>query len=83
MKIKPEHYEQLKALIAERRNRLASQATYAFRGRSEQARRWDALRGVSDAERQATCEWLLSVYLYADDDHIDTALRTVFEELGL
>jgi hypothetical protein len=75
MKIKPEHVAHMRAAIVPILPSIPSEATLRNDPRVKDAakrRRWDALyaaglsRWVSD-----------NIYSYADDTHIDTALRAI------
>jgi hypothetical protein len=68
MKMKPEHYNYLKAAIKPILARNVTPETE--RGR------WSALHSA------VPVSWICSdLYPYLDDSHIDTALRAIFEEL--
>lgn len=82
MKIKPEHYNYMRqktigyisrnpGAIAEHRAKLAP-----YSGDIEKRIRWDVLRVACGMEW--VCETL---YPYANDTHIETALRTLQKEL--
>lgn len=90
MKIKPEHFSQLRAAFAIGVQRIPSQAAYlaadpsipriaAAKDRAMRYR-WDALNAsraiapLSDLTR--------AIYEYANDAHIDTALRAIVKELS-
>ncbi len=81
MKIKPEHYTKLEAacstvLIAY----PDAQNHYAKAGHSDKRFRWDILHSAKiDGERSSTflCD---VIYKYANDDHIDTALRQIIKK---
>ena len=83
MKITPEHYEHLKNEISQiSREQVAAHREYLkthSRVKDLEMRlRWDCLylRRLSP--------WLCeNVYKYANDDHIDTALRRIMSELDL
>ena len=89
MKITPDHYAQLRAAFAIGAQRVPSQAAYlaadpsipriaAAKDRAMRYR-WDALNAsravapLSDLTR--------AIYEYANDEHIDTALRSIVREL--
>lgn len=71
MKIKPEHYEKLEQamkLIMEKH----PAKEYRDAGHSEKSYRWDVLRATG------LMRWVCdTLYPYANDDHIDTALRRI------
>ena len=72
MKMKPEHYDQLKSLFAEGQALVPPLEIYLHTGNSAMRWRWDCLwksnkQGRNDFFRQA-CKYL-------SDSHIDTALR--------
>jgi hypothetical protein len=79
MKMKPEHYDELLQAI----RRVAPYAAdhrkcIIVEGKSknvEMRLRWDCLY----ASKLNVCAW----YDYLNDSHLDTALRTVMNELGL
>lgn len=82
MKIKPEHLEVL-------RNKVAPFNTDFYRSRYKAA-------GLSDKRFRWDCLWAskikigdgvgikgdLDLYAYMNDDHIDTALRSIIKPLG-
>jgi hypothetical protein len=71
MKIKPEHVAHMKAAILANAH-APTLPSYLARGLTEKRWRWDLLwqaglsRWISD-----------NIYPYANDDHIDTALRHI------
>ena len=79
MKIKPEHIEYMRGVIAagvaipSRAHRpLPKLADYLAAGMSAKRWRWDVLYYVG------LSSWLVEhVYPYANDEHIDTALRHI------
>lgn len=80
MRIKPEHYKYLKAkitkeLIADTRAKLlrSSRQPLDFAKRL----RWDCL--YAGGLSQWICD---NLYPYLNDEHLDTALRNIFKELG-
>lgn len=83
MKIKPEHYTYIKGAIAAiDPQRIKDHRTFIIaEGKAkdvEKRVRWDATYAAK------LSQWLGdNVYPYANDDHIDTALRKVFSELRL
>ncbi len=86
MKIKPEHLAQLEALMRVGLVRVPSQAAYVARDPSiprialstdtAKRHRWDALYAAGASE------WTTDVYRYANDSHIDTALKAVVAKLN-
>ena len=89
MKIKPEHYEHIKTEIktlvdkADNRERMItyklSLANDARVMNLAKRFRWDILYAVSGMSTWLSKE----VYPYANDEHIDTALRAIIRELNL
>lgn len=83
MKIKPEHLATLKAAIqpldtAERRNLyLEGRFPHADKVRDLNKRyRWDLLHAAG------LTSWLCdTLYRYAHDDHVDSALRSIVKDL--
>lgn len=71
MKIKPEHFAEIKAAIL--RDAAAPYLRdYLARGLTEKRWRWDLLN------RSVSAAWICAnVYPYANDEHIDTALRAI------
>lgn len=92
MKITTEHYAQLSKVMTEFLNQNPAMAIeYQAMGLSPKRLRWDALRmsgmrigdsvGMTRPENVEPSHFL-PVYDYADDDHIDTALRAIFKQAG-
>ena len=87
MKVKPEHYQQLAAIMRAGLTRVPSRQAYESRHPSipriassvdpSKRHRWDALYAVGQANRDV----LLAVYEYANDEHIDTALRAIVRSI--
>ncbi len=87
MKIKPEHYATLAPMIRAALTRIPSvqayQACHESIPRIHLAKdramrhRWDALHACGEAGR----EWTREVYKYANDSHIDTALKAAVYEV--
>lgn len=79
MKIKPEHYAYMRDTIRDRVDMSAVREAIMADGRYKDfdARfRWDCLH------RAGLVPWVCEhVYPYANDDHIDTALRRIIREL--
>lgn len=84
MKIKPEHYEHMKSIIEQwavtdvvKQHRLHLQTRPEVKD-VEKRLRWDCYY------HSGLAGWVCSnVYPYANDDHIDTALRNILKELGI
>lgn len=79
MKMRPEHYKALEDMIAlfGRQDTVATREAYRKAGLSSKRYRWDALWSVPHERRT---EWFdLGIYEYLNDDHIDTALRAIFQ----
>lgn len=81
MKITVEHFNALKTMIAEHGAPLEkidlAKATYT--GKNWPMRqRWDLLYSVPYVMRVT---WFNEVYQYANDEHIDTALRRIMAEM--
>jgi hypothetical protein len=73
MKLKPEHVEYIKTAILAN-GHAPTLPDYLARGLTEKRWRWDLMymAGLSS--------WVCSnVYSYANDDHIDTALRHILK----
>lgn len=82
MKIKPEHYTAIKSIIGsfEREQVLAYKALKL--GKDPERRfRWDLFTFA----RRSGAEKIVmdDIYRYANDNHLDTALRAIVRELGL
>lgn len=73
MKIKPEHYNHLKNMVTSSRV-FPELMDYRERGLSDMRYRWDCLWSINYADRAT---WFDEVYEYANDEHIDTALRKI------
>lgn len=92
MKIKPEHYATLAQHIsAYLRDHPAMALEYQAMSLSPKRLRWDAVRmagiGFGDSVGMTRPDNIepshfLPLYDYADNDHIDTALRVAFKEAG-
>lgn len=72
MKISKEHFVQLKNAV-ESSPVYPDLMDYRARGLSDMRYRWDCVWSVSASLR----EWFGQVYQYANDEHIDTALRRI------
>lgn len=85
MKIKPEDYEKIKAaaMTVIEKNPDAEQR-YQGQGLSPKRLRWDILYAsrikIGDG---IGMEGDVNVYGYANDEHIDTALRSIMKGAGL
>lgn len=85
MKIKPEHYNALKSIIGQysHDNREQVLAYKALKlGKDPEKRfRWDLFTFA----RRSGAEKIVmdDIYRYANDNHLDTALRAIVRELGL
>lgn len=83
MKIKTEHYEHLKSAIATLdHGDIASHKKGVFASKKfkdfQKRMRWDCLHAVVPSK------WVCdNLYPYMDDTHIDTALRSIVDELKL
>lgn len=83
MKIKPEHYEVLRDALIKNRDKIAAHRQYLLSPQNprqpkdvEMRLRWDLLwaAGIS--------QWLSdTISPYANDNHIDTALRKIMSEI--
>lgn len=78
MKITLQHQSHIaSALDAIKPLILDARATYKNSGLSDMRFRWDMVR------QAGLITWLCdNIYSYANDDHIDTALRQYFNKLG-
>jgi hypothetical protein len=80
MKIKPEHYTTLKDAIAPLKEHFAKhREAIIAQGKSkdiEKRLRWDAFRAAKYGGI------LSALYAYANDEHIDTALKKIMLELA-
>jgi len=80
MKIKPEHYTTLKDAIAPLKEHFAKHTEAIIaQGKSkdvEKRLRWDAFRAAKYGGI------LSALYAYANDEHIDTALKKIMLELA-
>jgi hypothetical protein len=85
MKIKAEHYATLKGMISQysHENREALLAHKALKlGKDPERRfRWDMF---TFARRSGTEKFMIEdIYKYANDTHLDTALKRIVRELDL
>lgn len=72
MKITNEHFLELKIAV-ESSPVYPELMDYRARGLSDMRYRWDCVWAVHSSLKQ----WFDQVYQYANDDHIDTALRRI------
>ena len=84
MRIKPEHYNQIKTAIASiDRNKIKTHAEAVKEsGKFKDfgmRMRWDCLHSTGIFKD----DFMQSVYSYAHDEHIDTALRNIVAELNI
>ena len=82
MKIKPEHYNVLKSIIsAFDREQVLAYKSLKLGKDPEKRFRWDLFYC---ARRSGTEKFMIEdIYKYANDTHLDTALRAIVRELGL
>jgi hypothetical protein len=74
MKIQPEHYERMRAaieIVLDSHPTVA--AEYQAAGHSLKRLRWDVARAAGLVPYMCA-----TLYSYANDEHIDTALRRIF-----
>ena len=71
MKIKGKDYTDLLAMLQET-PMISKLDAYLENGLTEKRHRWDCFWSSDNRKRK---EWADRVYQYADDTHIDTALR--------
>lgn len=81
MKMQPAHLEELQALFTESEKRFARRGipTYQERGLTPKRWRWDAFWRLHREDRVGWFE-RNAIYSYLNDDHIDTALRSILPE---
>lgn len=85
MKIKPEDYEKIKSAVQHVLDkRPDAMQAYIDSGKTAMRFRWDVLyaSGLKIGDGIGM-QGDVNVYAYANDDHIDTALRTIMKEAGL
>ncbi len=78
MKIKPEHYAHIRdaMALALKSNQGISTATYEAQGLTAKRFRWDLFWTAK------LSQWVSdNVYKYANDEHLDTALKAIVKEL--
>jgi hypothetical protein len=84
MKIREEHYQQLKSLIEERLDQLKatrSEVKEFYESDptlSDKRFRWDLLWAINKEQRTPLFD---EFYQYMDDTHIDTALKNIVQEI--
>lgn len=77
MKIKPEHVEYMRAAITAAATTAPDLQAYLARGLTEKRWRWDL------SCRAGLTPWICrTIYPYANDEHIDTALRHIAEQMA-
>lgn len=77
MKIKPEHYEIMRTAILAN-SRAPTWPQYQACGLSEKRWRWDLCYAARLPDGSSLNAWMCrEVYPYANDEHIDTALRRI------
>jgi hypothetical protein len=73
VKIKPEHLEHMRRAILAN-SRAPTLPSYLARGLTEKRWRWDLLYAAG------LSQWICdNLYPYANDEHIDTALRHILK----
>ena len=79
MKITQQHFAHIAAALDSIKPRIVAAAPeYRAAGLSDMRLRWDCARAAG------LISWLCdNVYSYANDDHIDTALRAYFKTLAV
>lgn len=83
MKIKPEHYAELKNLISEIDIDAVKAHKALNQGKDKAMRfRWD-LFFMTDRMKRLKLFTADGIYKYANDGHVDTALRKIIRELNL
>jgi len=83
MKIKPEHFDFLKQVIA-KGDTDSNRNLYVAAEMTDKRYRWDVLRYSMNLEfpGQSSMKWVCdNLYPYLNDDHIDTALRNIIKPL--
>ena len=75
MKIKPEHYEHIRAALLKAPSTFPTLDEYKRRGLTERRWTWDLAHAVG-----LTPYFCSTIYPYANDDHIDTALRAALRD---
>jgi hypothetical protein len=82
MKMQADHFNQLQKMIAEKIDALGDLQPFFVRyekngGNWKRRFCWDTLYAVPFETRR---RWFDEVYKYANDDHIDTALRKIMKD---
>lgn len=81
MKILPEHYNYLKSAIEAAtvdKPMAEHEGNYRTQGLTSKRFRWDCLYVAK------LSTWICdNLYTYADDSHVDTALRSIMREMNL
>jgi len=80
MKIKPEHFEMLRAAVG-KHNTAFHRERYKAAELSDKRYRWDLLyhaQRIGALPEHFICD---TIYPYANDEHIDTALRRLIPTL--
>ena len=81
MKMTPVHYDTLKAMIEPNKGKIAAHREVIVKeGKAkdvEQRLRWDLLWAIPSATRTPFID---ECYKYMNDDHLDTALRSIVRE---
>jgi hypothetical protein len=82
MKMLPTHFEQLNSMIVEKVESLGDLQPFFQRheqngGDWKMRFRWDMLYAIPYEIRR---DWFDEVYKYANDGHIDTALRKIMKD---
>ena len=82
MKLTPEHFAQLQSIVTAKLEELGNLEPYFVQYRNnggdwKKRFRWHALYAVPYSDRGP---WFDEVYKYANDDHIDTALRKIMKD---
>ena len=88
MKLTPEHYCALRDAIDMYAKTYPGSITacadlYRNAGHSPMRFRWDVLTAAGVRLGSRTAPGTVNVYDYANDDHVDTALRKIFRESGV
>ena len=79
MKIKPEHLSKLQNMLADTPEikHATIQEKYQEAGISHMQYRWDRLWMLKRDNHEKRDQLMSQLYQYANDDHIDTALRHI------
>ena len=76
MKIKPEHYEHIRAALLKAPSTFPTVSEYEARGFTETRWQWDLAHAVG-----LTPYFCDTIYPYANDDHIQTALTKALDSI--